>query len=123
MIRRPPRSTLFPYTTLFRSSPRRDPPEGYSSWSEPSGTERIPFSFRRERPLLCGGVVHRQIELYRDLALRQSCHAGAGAGPCVDRTLGTKDRRGAEKIVLWGIGETRGGGVGGARIWVPSGWC
>src|SRR2546422_2706619 len=28
MIRRPPRSTLFPYTTLFRSccSPRRSPP-------------------------------------------------------------------------------------------------
>src|SRR3712207_8940195 len=27
MIRRPPRSTLFPYTTLFRSSAlRRDPP-------------------------------------------------------------------------------------------------
>src|SRR2546428_6951688 len=24
MIRRPPRSTLFPYTTLFRSSPARD---------------------------------------------------------------------------------------------------
>src|SRR3712207_7803441 len=26
MIRRPPRSTLFPYTTLFRSRPRRTPP-------------------------------------------------------------------------------------------------
>src|SRR2546430_10681402 len=25
MIRRPPRSTLFPYTTLFRSLPRDDP--------------------------------------------------------------------------------------------------
>src|SRR3712207_6947518 len=25
MIRRPPRSTLFPYTTLFRSEPPRDP--------------------------------------------------------------------------------------------------
>src|SRR5258708_22111989 len=25
MIRRPPRSTLFPYTTLFRSSPRSRP--------------------------------------------------------------------------------------------------
>src|SRR3712207_7417245 len=25
MIRRPPRSTLFPYTTLFRSEDRRDP--------------------------------------------------------------------------------------------------
>src|SRR2546422_10395295 len=27
MIRRPPRSTLFPYTTLFRSLPRRAAPE------------------------------------------------------------------------------------------------
>src|SRR6266508_2783857 len=26
MIRRPPRSTLFPYTTLFRSPPARTPP-------------------------------------------------------------------------------------------------
>src|SRR5260370_28973977 len=30
MIRRPPRSTLFPYTTLFRSSPR-SPPDGATS--------------------------------------------------------------------------------------------
>src|SRR5690242_20833370 len=28
MIRRPPRSTLFPYTTLFRSRSRRRPPRG-----------------------------------------------------------------------------------------------
>src|SRR3712207_7482279 len=27
MIRRPPRSTLFPYTTLFRSDPEADPAE------------------------------------------------------------------------------------------------
>src|SRR5258708_35112538 len=27
MIRRPPRSTLFPYTTLFRSHPPGEPPE------------------------------------------------------------------------------------------------
>src|SRR3712207_7674826 len=27
MIRRPPRSTLFPYTTLFRSGPRLDVPD------------------------------------------------------------------------------------------------
>src|SRR3712207_7202802 len=26
MIRRPPRSTLFPYTTLFRSAPNHPPP-------------------------------------------------------------------------------------------------
>src|SRR5687767_15284380 len=28
MIRRPPRSTLFPYTTLFRSARGREPPDG-----------------------------------------------------------------------------------------------
>src|SRR6478736_9115658 len=28
MIRRPPRSTLFPYTTLFRSDPVPSPPAG-----------------------------------------------------------------------------------------------
>src|SRR2546429_4482275 len=28
MIRRPPRSTLFPYTTLFRSRARHVPPQG-----------------------------------------------------------------------------------------------
>src|SRR2546430_8962850 len=27
MIRRPPRSTLFPYTTLFRSDETKDPPQ------------------------------------------------------------------------------------------------
>src|SRR5438552_7259796 len=31
MIRRPPRSTLFPYTTLFRSPARRAAPSGSST--------------------------------------------------------------------------------------------
>src|SRR2546430_4555380 len=31
MIRRPPRSTLFPYTTLFRSGPARIPLPGFTS--------------------------------------------------------------------------------------------
>src|SRR3712207_7730890 len=37
MIRRPPRSTLFPYTTLFRSQRRRTPPgrRTRQSWSAP----------------------------------------------------------------------------------------
>src|SRR3970040_733718 len=37
MIRRPPRSTLFPYTTLFRSASRRNPAMGCSP-SRPSLT-------------------------------------------------------------------------------------
>src|SRR5256885_14142818 len=35
MIRRPPRSTLFPYTTLFRSHRRE-------SWTAPQGSNRVP---------------------------------------------------------------------------------
>src|SRR5215510_13170726 len=40
MIRRPPRSTLFPYTTLFRSRPRapaRPPPHGGPGRPPPDG--------------------------------------------------------------------------------------
>src|SRR2546425_9263756 len=40
MIRRPPRSTLFPYTTLFRSEGGRGL-AGPSAWSE-SATKRMP---------------------------------------------------------------------------------
>src|SRR5688572_31833569 len=56
MIRRPPRSTLFPYTTLFRSSrvPRvvGDPPAGVSRWTDEllDVRERRPLSDHR-RPL------------------------------------------------------------------------
>src|SRR3712207_9021922 len=39
MIRRPPRSTLFPYTTLFRSRPR-----GHDGWPAPrrADAEEVP---------------------------------------------------------------------------------
>src|SRR5687767_15263191 len=39
MIRRPPRSTLFPYTTLFRSGGKRDPL--HRDASDRDGAERI----------------------------------------------------------------------------------
>src|SRR5437870_10061785 len=35
MIRRPPRSTLFPYTTLFRSPLH---PKGFRGWTRPRST-------------------------------------------------------------------------------------
>src|SRR3712207_7224670 len=40
MIRRPPRSTLFPYTTLFRSHrlPTAPPATTPRGWSSPAGT-------------------------------------------------------------------------------------
>src|SRR5687768_18321807 len=40
MLRRPPRSTLFPYTTLFRSSSRKGPAVGCSSTQASIGRER-----------------------------------------------------------------------------------
>src|SRR5258706_12034369 len=46
MIRRPPRSTLFPYTTLFRSPPSRPRP---SSGCLRSGRRRPPRSRRPRR--------------------------------------------------------------------------
>src|SRR5258708_14858861 len=47
MIRRPPRSTLFPYTTLFRSPSPRPRPAHRSSWacpppSRPTAATRLP---------------------------------------------------------------------------------
>src|SRR5258708_17045697 len=51
MIRRPPRSTLFPYTTLFRSSPasmsatkRTHSPFGSTPLNEPRNAERASVS-------------------------------------------------------------------------------
>src|SRR5690348_18169236 len=41
MIRRPPRSTLFPYTTLFRSW-GAEPPAAWGLLGNPESSERIP---------------------------------------------------------------------------------
>src|SRR3712207_7410996 len=41
MIRRPPRSTLFPYTTLFRSRPTRDGADLYTVGADGSGLARL----------------------------------------------------------------------------------
>src|SRR2546425_1363716 len=52
MIRRPPRSTLFPYTTLFRSSPRdpnRDPGARASTGFPRAAQRAQPCGVRRGR--------------------------------------------------------------------------
>src|SRR2546430_3375824 len=41
MIRRPPRSTLFPYTTLFRSVKREELPKTYEGFLDPKWKGRI----------------------------------------------------------------------------------
>src|SRR3712207_8907942 len=56
MIRRPPRSTLFPYTTLFRSSEARDHP------LDGRRHKLRPFIYREESPLTRpGGPARSQL--------------------------------------------------------------
>src|SRR2546427_7759846 len=49
MIRRPPRSTLFPYTTLFRSVHDRPPGHPHQGLRDPPGERQEPRSFSGER--------------------------------------------------------------------------
>src|SRR3712207_8779448 len=48
MIRRPPRSTLFPYTTLFRSAPAR--PDALRARRRAGVGRRLPARAARRRP-------------------------------------------------------------------------
>src|SRR2546422_4131833 len=50
MIRRPPRSTLFPYTTLFRSSTSARLPAGPTSTRSTSSSKRTVFRWPAYRP-------------------------------------------------------------------------
>src|SRR2546422_8129813 len=69
MIRRPPRSTLFPYTTLFRSSPER-------RLLRPSPRLRK-FSSCSHRPL----TFFRYPRVHEAMAVRAAGRRGAGAPP------------------------------------------
>src|SRR3712207_8220675 len=75
MIRRPPRSTLFPYTTLFRST-RCSSSEPCRTFCFPSGSQDLPAesgrqqSSRRARCRLDGSR-HRSEEHTSELQSRQ----------------------------------------------------
>src|SRR5438128_9034057 len=69
MIPRPPRSTLFPYTTLFRSNPdgyfldKLEPiPSGFGSAGMPRSEER--FSRNAETDLVCRLLLEKKNAYY-----------------------------------------------------------
>src|SRR3712207_8651155 len=70
MIRRPPRSTLFPYTTLFRSAPRRHP-GGLRRRLPAHRRSRLPAPSRPGGACPRGGVVVRSEEHTSELQSRQ----------------------------------------------------
>src|SRR2546425_6949259 len=61
MIRRPPRSTLFPYTTLFRSSSSNCRANGNSLPRVHGVYLPFPPESRRARPSIFGGPPHPAI--------------------------------------------------------------
>src|SRR3712207_7656357 len=63
MIRRPPRSTLFPYTTLFRSRSSTSLPRASAAPSSLEDNERIPLGHRLallHQDLLDGALLDRK---------------------------------------------------------------
>src|SRR6266511_6286400 len=63
MIRRPPRSTLFPYTTLFRSvlfDEITDPPSGGNAWHNPPRSEEHTSELQSRENLVCRLLLEKQ---------------------------------------------------------------
>src|SRR5258706_2489173 len=73
MIRRPPRSTLFPYTTLFRSRPigfvfPPDPPARQLSRSDPARSEEHTSELQSLTNLVCRLLLEKK---------KMQCHCHA----------------------------------------------
>src|SRR5256885_11403232 len=78
MIRRPPRSTLFPYTTLFRSQVR-----GAQRAGGRVGAQVIVAVGEAEAALRRGGAHHRAVlEVGRGAEVRSEEHTSELQSPC-----------------------------------------
>src|SRR5260370_23326309 len=87
MIRRPPRSTLFPYTTLFRS---RDHPHGNCNRHAPHARESYVSRIERRESLLGnfthfsrygGHLAHHPLPPGRTSAMARRPHPSARVAP------------------------------------------
>src|SRR2546429_8255614 len=87
MIRRPPRSTLFPYTTLFRSPHGKN--GGEPQRIDPSGT-RAPYG-RRSANRRFGALDAAKDELEDTAAV--VTHRDSGVGRNAMRNNGCRDRK------------------------------
>src|SRR6266850_1420622 len=110
MIRRPPRSTLFPYTTLFRSGPGAVPWAGYHSQDENPGR-------------VAGQIAHRAHEPLRARGARRARPRDAGGGLLAElareaahQAHGRRRRRGGRAAAIRGGGRASAGAVSRA-LW------
>src|SRR5256885_5566509 len=65
MIRRPPRSTLFPYTTLFRSKGRAAPDEDHEADAAYIVDPQVFLARKEKEPAIKGQVFDRQLHWLR----------------------------------------------------------
>src|SRR3712207_7702221 len=79
MIRRPPRSTLFPYTTLFRSGP-----VGALEKKEIGGVEEAAHGGEPEQRAIELSVAQQELDEDHGRVARDRGHAGE-PGECEDR--------------------------------------
>src|SRR5258705_4621093 len=99
MIRRPPRSTLFPYTTLFRSiyasNPRGTSTPNLATGSSPrDGQGRAPLQSRRGLKSTCLTIIPTSISsvgfLLENRGFEQfPPNRGLGQSPQVDELFGS----------------------------------
>src|SRR5436309_6321755 len=66
MIRRPPRSTLFPYTTLFRSQPRREGVARARTGGTAQRAHRLRVRRGRDQPHGQHAAVQARVRTHRD---------------------------------------------------------
>src|ERR1022692_2147746 len=83
MIRRPPRSTLFPYTTLFRSRPACGESfpvrSGTSAGSPTTRSEEHTSELQSPCNLVCRLLLEKRERWRRDLGDRPGGRSGTGA--------------------------------------------
>src|SRR3989454_12344971 len=109
MIRRPPRSTLFPYTTLFRSRDLRPARRGLPRHGEWWDVPAQPGSRRRGSAGLRGASREPQADAGRAVPAGRRRGARCGDGARAARSRGARPR-----AAVAGAGRCRSGG-GGAR--------
>src|SRR5258708_22336991 len=83
MIRRPPRSTLFPYTTLFRSNSYLILPDaGFYSESQETKPQAVNTTLLGEISRVTGGTMHPSIDqLLNDKGARSEEHTSELQSP------------------------------------------
>src|SRR2546426_1831142 len=101
MIRRPPRSTLFPYTTLFRS---RRPTHAPRRTRRRVGAQQGTRSPAQRRSRRAGDEVAARALCWRAAARRSEEHTSELQSPCnlVCRLLLEKKKKSRESVIRLG---------------------